>query len=96
MARNTIIASTALGLGWIAVAATSFHLVGNPLPLPMLVTALSALITVSLLTGLVWLLTGPGFYRAMRLGEVIGVQRERCRAARASTPQETRVEVTTG
>lgn len=95
----TYIGSVVLGLGWATVTATSFRLVGRPLPTAELVTLLSALIVGSLLVGFALLLR-PGFFRSLRLGEQIGEQNERrrhrCTAATTTVPTSRRAGAATG
>lgn len=95
MAAITKISTVIIGLGWIAVTANACHQLGHTLPSAQFNTALSALIVASLLDGIVWILRGPGYYRAMRLGEAIGEEKARRRTERAVAPSQ-RVGVTTG
>lgn len=95
---KTTISAVAVVVGWAAVVANAFHMLGKPLPIEQLNTALSALIVGSLLVGLVLILRGPGYFKAMRLGEAVAVAREqdRRRAAQSTSKPGTRVEAVTG
>lgn len=68
-----------LAAGWLVVTANVLHYLGRPLPLEELVVALSVLIVASFLVGQVWIQRGAGYYKAMRLGETIGREKERLR-----------------
>lgn len=98
MARvtKTTISSAVVATGWLAAGADAFGALGNPLPMSQFVIALSALIVATLLVGIIWILRGPGYYKAMRLGEAIAEEKARrrdnlCNKAAAGS----RVEVVT-
>lgn len=93
---TTLCAATVAG-GWTAIVAGDMGVSALSIPLPLHSTALAILIVGSLLVGLVWILRGPGYYKAMRLGEAVAEEKARRRVARATavTPPQ-RVGVTTG
>lgn len=93
---KTTISAVVVVIGWAAVVANAFHRLGKPLPIEQLNTALSALIVGSLLVGLVLILRGPGYFKAMKLGEAVAREQERRRVARGIAKSGSRMEVTTG
>lgn len=96
MAGITTLSTVALTGGWAAVIANQLRQLADPLPMPLLVIALSGLIVGSLLVGQVWIQRGPGYYKAMKLGEAVAREQVRRSRDRSSATSGSRMEVTAG